>query len=94
MDARTAEISSVQALRQLAEDSWRLQELARRYDSFLEKFRPVLRSLQRARSLSGEEAFQVRTLLVHEYRRILLRDSDLPAQPLPGAAPSHRRRFT
>lgn len=133
MDARTAEISSVQALRQLAEDSWPLQELARRYDSFLEKFRPVLRSLQRARSLSGEEAFQVRTLLVHEYRRILLRDSDLPAQllpadwvggaalalvsdiyrlvdepaesyiveametasgPLPGAAPSHRRRFT
>ena len=33
--------------------------------------------------MSAEQAFQLRTLLVHEYRRILLRDSDLPAKLLP-----------
>lgn len=83
MDAHTAGISSEAALRQLARESWHLQELAQRYQDFLTRFRPLLRSLQSGRALSNEEAFQLRTLLVHEYRRILLRDSDLPAQLLP-----------
>lgn len=83
LDARTAGIVSEQALRGLAEDSWPLADIAERYEVFLDKFRPVLSGLQKAKSISGEDAFEVRTLLVHEYRRILLRDSDLPAQLLP-----------
>ncbi len=83
MDARTSASCSDSALRQLAVQSWPLQELALRYERFLAKFRPVLKSLRSATSVSGEEAFQLRTLVIHEYRRILLRDSDLPTQLLP-----------
>jgi phenylacetic acid degradation operon negative regulatory protein len=83
MDAHTAGISSEVALRQLAQESWPLEELAQRYRDFLARFRPLLKSVQTAKSLTPEQAFQLRTLLVHEFRRILLRDSDLPAQLLP-----------
>jgi phenylacetic acid degradation operon negative regulatory protein len=83
MDAHTAGISSEAALRQLAQDSWPLQELAQRYQAFLVRFSPLLKSAQSVKSLSNEAAFQLRTLLVHEYRRILLRDSDLPVELLP-----------
>jgi phenylacetic acid degradation operon negative regulatory protein len=89
MDANTAGISSEVALRQLAQESWPLQELAQRYQDFLLRFRPLLKSVQSAKSLSAEQAFQLRTLLVHEYRRILLRDSDLPAQLLPSNWAGH-----
>jgi phenylacetic acid degradation operon negative regulatory protein len=83
MDALTAEISSERALQELAMASWPLRELAGRYEQFMARFRPVLRALKRVGAIPSEDGFQVRTLLVHEYRRILLRDSDLPAQLLP-----------
>tara|TARA_R110001599_G_scaffold353859_1_gene600526 strand:+ start:28028 stop:28948 length:921 start_codon:yes stop_codon:yes gene_type:complete len=83
MDAHTAGINSEVALRQLAQESWPLQELAQRYRNFLARFSPLLKSVQSVKTLSAEQAFQLRTLLVHEYRRILLRDSDLPAKLLP-----------
>lgn len=89
MDAHTAGISSEVALRQLAQESWPLEELAQRYHDFLARFRPLLKSVQSAKLLSAEQAFQLRTLLVHEYRRILLRDSDLPAQLLPANWAGH-----
>ena len=83
MDALTAEISSERALQELAMASWPLQELAERYREFIARFKPVLRALKRVGTIPPEDGFQVRTLLVHEYRRILLRDSDLPPQLLP-----------
>jgi phenylacetic acid degradation operon negative regulatory protein len=83
MDAHTAGISSQEALKQLALESWPLDELAQRYRAFQSRFRPLLRVVEKTKRLPGEDAFQLRTLLVHEYRRILLRDSDLPAVLLP-----------
>jgi phenylacetic acid degradation operon negative regulatory protein len=89
MDAHTAGISSEVALRQLAQESWPLEELAQRYRDFLVRFKPLLKSVHSAKVLSCEQAFQLRTLLVHEFRRILLRDSDLPAQLLPASWAGH-----
>ncbi len=83
MNADTSEVSSRQAMQRLAKQGWPLEELAARYDVFLIRFRPVLKALRATRSLSDEDAFQIRSLLVHEYRRILLRDSDLPRELLP-----------
>lgn len=83
MDARAAGFSSGHALRQLTIASWPVRELAQRYEDFIARFKPVHKAVKNARSLTAEDAFQVRTLLIHEYRRILLRDSDLPAQLLP-----------
>jgi phenylacetic acid degradation operon negative regulatory protein len=83
MNADTSQVSSQKAMRDLALQAWPLAQLAQRYDEFLQRFRPVLKALRSARQLDPLDAFQARTLLVHEYRRILLRDSDLPQELLP-----------
>jgi phenylacetic acid degradation operon negative regulatory protein len=69
---------------QLVDMGWDLGELARRYRRFIEMFAPVNDALSApARAQLGETAFVLRTLLVHEYRRIHLRDPQLPASLLP-----------
>lgn len=70
--------------RQLAASGWDLAGIARRYQRLHEVFAPV-----QVAALSGplapQSAFLVRTLLIHEYRKIHLRDPQLPPQLLPPA---------
>lgn len=68
---------------QLVAMGWDLGELARRYRRFVEMFAPLNDELSRNVQAAGETAFVLRTLLVHEYRRIHLRDPQLPASLLP-----------
>jgi phenylacetic acid degradation operon negative regulatory protein len=68
--------------RQLAARGWNLQELARRYRRFIARFAPLEAALQ-ARPPEPQVAFAVRTLLIHEYRKIHLQDPLLPAPLLP-----------
>jgi phenylacetic acid degradation operon negative regulatory protein len=70
-------------LRELIHDSWALQDLDDRYSDFLARFRPVYKAARECPSAQPELAFRVRTLLIHEYRKILLRDPFLPAELLP-----------
>lgn len=70
-------------LRELVRECWNLGSVAQNYKLFLDRFRPVLRALKNARELDPEQCFVVRTLLMHEYRRTLLRDPQLPEQLLP-----------
>ena len=72
-----------EAMRALVHRSWNLAELDRRYESFIEQFRPVYNQAKNSRMIGAREAFQVRLLLIQEYRRILLRDPLLPAEILP-----------
>ncbi len=72
------------AIRAMSESSWRLPELGKRYAGFLKRFRPVLKA---ANSNGGQDpalCLQARILLIHEYRKILLRDPHLPKELLPG----------
>ena len=62
---------------------WDLGELARRYRRFIDMFGPLDEALTAPRDAAGETAFVLRTLLVHEYRKIHLRDPQLPASLLP-----------
>ena len=64
---------------------WDLDDLARRYKRFIDMFSPVAAALNSAGDgpLAGEVAFILRTLLLHEYRKIHLRDPLLPAALLP-----------
>ncbi len=67
---------------------WALDSLAALYREFVARFRPHLQGLgRRAGQIAGEEAFTLRTLLIHEYRRILLKDPGLPLALLPEAWP-------
>ena len=67
--------------RQLVAAGWDLGDLTRRYRKFLETFTPVADAL--GRTATDEAAFIVRTLLIHEYRKIHLQDPLLPPALLP-----------
>jgi phenylacetic acid degradation operon negative regulatory protein len=64
---------------------WELGSLAADYRHFLARFGSVVEALRRRPEEARDPAqtFAVRTLLVHEYRRVRLRDPQLPAALLP-----------
>jgi phenylacetic acid degradation operon negative regulatory protein len=68
--------------RRLAARGWDLAEQARRYRRFIARFTPVAQA-SASDGVAAETAFVVRTLLIHEYRKIHLQDPLLPAALLP-----------
>jgi phenylacetic acid degradation operon negative regulatory protein len=69
----------------LAATGWDLGDLARRYRRFLDIFTPVAEAVIASAPprLDMEAAFVIRTLLIHEYRKIHLQDPLLPPALLP-----------
>jgi phenylacetic acid degradation operon negative regulatory protein len=70
-------------LQELVHDCWNLEALSAKYLAFVDLFRPVLRTMRAASSLDPEQCFLVQTLLMHDFRRALLHDPQLPSQLLP-----------
>lgn len=68
--------------RALAERAWPLAELAARYAHFNEMFAPTEKALDE-HAPDDLACLVIRILLIHEYRRIILRDPLLPAPLLP-----------
>lgn len=71
------------AMRELTRACWNLDEIDARYADFVRRFRPVLKALPGKEELTDKSAFLIRTLLIQEYRKVLLRDPWLPAELLP-----------
>lgn len=71
--------------RRLVEQGWDLSDLAARYARFIRHFEPVLAAVRTPPAPAA--AFLIRTLLIHEYRRIHLRDPLLPPSLLPADWP-------
>jgi phenylacetic acid degradation operon negative regulatory protein len=65
--------------------AWDLAELATDYRRFLARFGGVIDAFRAAGAESGDsgQCFIVRTLLIHAFRRVLLRDPQLPPALLP-----------
>jgi len=72
----------------LIEEGWDLKALAQRYRTFVKRFERVLGALSRVPG--PETGFVLRTLLIHEYRRLHLRDPLLPERLLPPEWPGTR----
>jgi phenylacetic acid degradation operon negative regulatory protein len=74
---------------QMVAMGWDFGDLARRYRRFVGMFSPLREALngRHAGDHAGETSFLLRTLLLHEYRRIHLRDPLLPTSLLPEAWP-------
>ena len=84
LESQTLNDSSDQQMKDMVYQSWDIEALGKRYEHFLQGFGPVLDEVKAAKkNITDETCFQIRTLLVHEYRRILLHDSDLPDELLP-----------
>jgi phenylacetic acid degradation operon negative regulatory protein len=69
--------------RALLESGWDLAELAPSYQRFVASFTPITELLTAGAEPSPGTAFVIRTLLIHEYRKIHLRDPMLPRSLLP-----------
>ena len=76
------------SLSALIRDSWALESLATDYQTFIDSFDGVSAD----DVPSDRAAFELRTLLVHAYRRAILRDPALPEAQLPQDWPGIRAR--
>ena len=83
MTAHAEESTTGDALQHRVMERWNMAELGQQYQSFLDRYRPVLSYLSGTGAPDSERAFLLRTLLIHDYRRILLRDPELPGDMLP-----------
>lgn len=81
--SRTLDSASNQVLSRLVKEKWNLDELDFDYKQFIESYQPIEDWLNQKELLSDHQSFLVRTLLIHEYRRILLKDHELPQDMLP-----------
>ncbi len=84
MEATPVLPSDPELLRVLASKAWNIDALAGSYKQFLNCFRPVWQVLERGKTdIDPETAFILRTLLITEYRRLVIRDPALPNELLP-----------
>ncbi|OTU16769.1 PaaX family transcriptional regulator [Acinetobacter baumannii] len=76
--------NSVDTIGRMLRTNWPIDELRQRYLQFLDIFREIgVLLMQENEQLELVQAFQIRTLLIHYYRRILLKDPALPLELLP-----------
>jgi phenylacetic acid degradation operon negative regulatory protein len=78
-----AEAAWPETARALAERAWPLAELAARYAHFSEMFTPIEKAVGEHAPPNDLACLVIRILLIHEYRRIVLRDPLLPPRLLP-----------
>jgi len=78
--------------------TWGLNELAIRYQQFVTTYLPMLHEWRNPHfseeTHQKENSFLLRLLLIHDYRRLLLRDPLLPADLLPAKWPGETARET
>jgi phenylacetic acid degradation operon negative regulatory protein len=76
-------------LGELVREGWDLSGVVADYVRFIDEFTPLLDVLRSEPALAPQDAFAVRSLLIHAYRRVQLHDPMLPLdllpQPWPGS---------
>ena len=78
--------------RRLLSESWPLQRTADAYLKFMKTFEPLRNWIGRGEALPDADAFTARILLIHHYRRVVLRDPLLPTVLLPRDWPGRAAR--
>ncbi len=78
--------------RRLLSESWPLERTADAYLKFMKTFEPLHAWIGRGEVLPDADAFTARILLIHYYRRVVLRDPLLPTALLPRDWPGRAAR--
>ncbi len=89
LSAESIAAYSSKPLQTVMHATFKLDQVETAFRQFVTRFEP---RLQHATKLSPAEAFYVRTLLIHEYRKVLLRDPNLPQALLPQDWPGVQAR--
>ena len=78
-----AHTNDTESLKKLVLSRWKLDELQSLYKDFIALYLNAHKALHKQKPPNGHLMLLLRVLLIHEYRRILLRDPELPAEMLP-----------
>lgn len=81
--ASDSSFADTRPLRDLVEQCWELGSVMTNYESLIRRFAGIPKLLNARNALDPEQAFVIRTLLIHEYRRAQLHDPQLPLELLP-----------
>ncbi len=90
LQAKSVEQVSGKPLNDLVAGGWDLSGVADGYRQFITRFEPLLALLKNGEEVSAEQAFVMRSLLIHAYRRVQLHDPQLPVELLPEPWPGAR----
>ncbi len=82
-DASKSEFAGTRPLRDLIQQCWELGTVIADYERFIKYFAPLPKLLGARSAIDPEQAFAIRTLLIHEFRRVQLHDPQLPLELLP-----------
>ena len=74
-------------LQELISEGWDLTAVAQSYREFIAQFTPLLARLREEKDIAPQNAFVIRSLLIHAYRRLQLHDPLLPIELLPDPWP-------
>ena len=87
--SQAADSTTVQArpLRDLVAQYWQLDAVMAEYKQYLRHFDSLPALLAKVTVLDPEQAFVLRTLAIHEFRRVQLHDPQLPLELLPATWP-------
>ncbi len=81
-ESETAYFTDRKHIRNVAREAWNLDDLNVEYTRFINVFTPVLDSVLHTPP-DPLNAFGLRILMIHDYRRVLLKDPDLPEDLMP-----------
>lgn len=91
--AQSAGERSAGCLKRQVANNWALDEMAAHYQQFIDAWRPLMLLLRdRQQQVSEQQAFELCLLLIHAWRRVVLRDPQLPDALLPPQWPGHTAR--
>jgi phenylacetic acid degradation operon negative regulatory protein len=82
-DATDASFAGARPLKDLVEQCWELGTVVSDYEQFIEAFAALPKLINAKSALDPEQAFVIRTLLIHAFRRVQLHDPQLPLELLP-----------
>ena len=85
-DSQTHNPSSSKVLKKLVYEKWNLDQLQQKYLDLISIYGPFLK----LSTLTEQQSFALRILLIHEYRRILLNDHELSNKMLPDGWQGHQ----
>ncbi|MEO0314556.1 MAG: phenylacetic acid degradation operon negative regulatory protein PaaX [Pseudomonadota bacterium] len=87
LSAADQTVTGALPLAELAQSHWPLKEISKAYGRFIRRFETLLTPTGALSEAEPEQAFAVRTLLIHAYRRVQLHDPQLPKALLGEAWP-------
>lgn len=94
MQAQSKDHDPVRSSTNLIQHYFSFDMMKQEYQDYIDEFTDILAAAEKAKAGTRDEelCFLLRVLLIHKFRRILLREPELPHELIPADCLSHRAR--